>query len=138
MADVGVSLRKDIWRGFTEEQLKTMSIDEFKQYVKARARRALERRHEHPAYMKLIEKVRKLKKEGKTNLIKTHVRDAVIIPEWLGLTFAVYNGKEFKRVEITIDKLGRRLGEFSHTTGRVVHSGPGIGATRGSKFVAAK
>ncbi len=138
MTDVDIALRKDIWRGFTEEELKTMSIDEFKKYVKARARRALERRHEHPAYMKLIEKVRKLKEKGKVGVIKTHVRDAVIIPEWLGLTFAVYNGKEFKKVEITIDKLGRRLGEFSHTTGRVIHSGPGIGATRSSKFVAAK
>jgi small subunit ribosomal protein S19 len=133
-----VSLRKDIWRGLSEEQLKSMSIEEFMKYVKARARRALKRRHLHPNYMKLIEKVRKLKEKGVNKPIKTHVRDAVIIPQWLGLTFLVYNGKEWKEVKITLDRLGRRLGEFSITTARVVHSGPGIGATRGSKFVAAK
>jgi small subunit ribosomal protein S19 len=50
----------------------------------------------------------------------------------------VHNGKEFKRVDITADRVGKRLGEFSHSTGRVLHSGPGVGATRGSKFVPLK
>ncbi|MEM4295921.1 MAG: ribosomal protein S19 family protein, partial [Candidatus Anstonellales archaeon] len=70
--------------------------------------------------------------------IKTHCREAVIIPEWLGLRFLVYNGKEWKPVDITIDKLGHRLGEYSYTVKFESHSSPGIGATRGSKFVAAK
>ena len=77
--------------------------------------------------------------DGKTEkMIKTHVREAVIVPEWIGLTFGVYNGKEFKRVVITVNHLGKRLGEFSHSTGPVKHSGPGVGATRGSKFVPLK
>jgi small subunit ribosomal protein S19 len=71
-------------------------------------------------------------------MIKTHLRDAPILPEWVGLVFGVHNGKEFKRVDITADRVGKRLGEFSHSTGRVLHSGPGVGATRGSKFVPLK
>ena len=71
-------------------------------------------------------------------MIKTHMRDAPVLPEWVGLTFGVHNGKEFKIVEITVDKVGKRLGDFSFTVGRVLHSGPGVGATRGSKFVPLK
>ena len=79
------------------------------------------------------------RKEGKKDkMIKTHVRDAVILPEWMGLTFGIYNGKEYKKIVITIKHLGKRLGDFAHTTGPVKHSGPGVGATRGSKFVPLK
>ena len=87
-------------------------------------------------YKKLIDKVRK--EGGKKKLFRTHVREAVILPEWIGITFAIYNGKEFKNITIDIHKVGKRLGEFSHSTGRVLHSGPGVGATRGSKFVPLK
>ena len=66
------------------------------------------------------------------------MRDAVILPDWVGLKFGIHNGKEFKTVEIKPEMIGHRLGEFSHTTGRVLHSGPGVGATRGSKFIPLK
>ena len=85
-----------------------------------------------------MEEVRKVKAKNPKKLIKTQLREAIILPEWLGLTFGVYNGKEYKRVDITLTKIGRRLGEFSHSVGRVLHSGPGVGATRGSKFVPLK
>ncbi|MCD6549685.1 ribosomal protein S19 family protein [Candidatus Micrarchaeota archaeon] len=131
--------RVKTYRGLTEEELKDMDIQTFMQYVTARERRTLKRLNQFPMYKKLINKVRKLKAKGKINKpIKTRVRSAVIIPEWLGLKFAVHNGKEYVPVEITIDKLGFRLGDFSHTTAKVVHSGPGVGATRSSKFVPLK
>ncbi len=136
---MAIEMRKDIFRGYTEEQIKDMSIDDFMALIPARERRTLKRYLQNPPMKKLIEKVRKLREKGNTKkMIKTHVRDAVIIPEWLGLTFGVYNGKEFKKIVIKLDMLGKRLGEFAHSTGRVLHSGPGIGATRGSKFVSAK
>ena len=50
----------------------------------------------------------------------------------------MHNGKEWKNVHVSVDKLGYRLGDFAHTTGRVLHSGPGVGATRGSKFIPLK
>ncbi len=131
--------RKEIFRGYEEEQMKGMSVEEFLPLLTSRERRTVRRANQNPAYKKLIDKVRKLKKEGKLDKpIKTQVRDAVILPEWLGLRFAIHNGKEYKQVQITLNALGKRLGELSHSTYRVLHSGPGVGATRGSKFVPLK
>ena len=134
---------KDVYKGFKEEELKKMSLEEFAKICKARSRRAILRAlsGENFRFMELIEKVRKLKEKNHPKLkkgIKTHLRDAVIIPEWLGLKFLVHNGKEWKPVEITLEKLGHRLGEYSHTTTFTKHSGPGVGATRGSKFISVK
>jgi small subunit ribosomal protein S19 len=130
------------FKGLTEEELQKLSIEEFSKLVDSRARRALKRLLEGKNfdYAKLIRKVEKIKKEGKEKdkIIKTHVREAVILPQWIGLKFGVYNGKKFEVITITRDMIGRRLGEFSHTTKRVIHSAPGIRATRSTKFIAAK
>ncbi|MEM4366528.1 MAG: ribosomal protein S19 family protein [Candidatus Anstonellales archaeon] len=132
-------MKVEKFRGKTEEEIKNISIDEFLNMVSAGARRNLKRMNLNFRYKKLVDKVRKLKSKGGIKKpIKTHLRDAVIIPEWLGIKFLVHNGKDWKPVEITMNKLGRRLGDFSHTTGKVIHSGPGVGATRGSKFVPLK
>lgn len=129
-------MKHEIYRGLEEEELKNISIEKFMDLLKTRERRSLKRLAFNIGFKKLIAKVKEIKNPKK--IIKTHVREAVILPEWLGLTFGVYNGKEFKNVIITIDKMGKRLGDFAHTTHRVLHAGPGIGATRGSKFVAVK
>ena len=128
-------VKEELFKGLDESQLKDMSMEEFLPLLTSRERRTLRRLNQNPKLKQLIETARKVKKENPQKMIKTHCREAVILPEWLGLTFGVYSGKEFKRVEITINHLGKRLGEFSHSTGRVMHSGPGVGATRGSKFV---
>ncbi len=138
-----VEIIKDVYKGLKEKDLENMSLEEFAKLCKARARRAIKRAlsGENMRYMAFIEKVRKLKEKNSPKLkkgIKTHERDAVIIPEWLGLKFLVFNGKEWKPVEITLEKLGHRLGEYSHTTTFTKHSGPGVGATRGSKFISVK
>ena len=131
-------VKEDRFKGLTEAEIKDMSMEEFLPLIKARERRTLVRLNQNPRLKQLIETARKVKKDNPKKMIKTHVREAVILPEWLGLTFGVYSGKEFKRVEITVNHLGKRLGDFSHSTGRVMHSGPGVGATRGSKFVPLK
>ena len=128
--------KKFTFRGKTLEELQKMSIEEFAKLLKARERRSLLRNS--VAYKKLVEKVRKKKAQGKDGIIKTRLREAVILPEWVGLKFGVYNGKEYKTVEIKPEMIGMRLGEFSHTTARVIHSGPGVGATRSSKFIPLK
>jgi len=119
-----------------------MSIDDFSKLIKSRSRRSLTRTtkdNNNEPYRKLIERIRKLKTKGAISKpIKTHIRDGVILPEWLGLQFQVHNGKEWTQFEITLEKLGKRLGDFSHTTKMVKHSGAGVGATRGSKFVPLK
>ena len=133
-------LKKPMYRGMEEEQLKQMPMEDFAKIVKSRGRRAILRALKglNIEYMSLVESIRKKKKKNVNKVIRTHCREAVILPEWLGMGFKVYNGKEWKDVEITVDKLGHRLGEYSYTSFFTKHSGPGIGATRGSKFISVK
>jgi small subunit ribosomal protein S19 len=130
----------DKYRGKGKEELLQLSQDDALSLLTSRARRALKRAQSNKniAVKKLMKKVAAIKAKNPAKVIKTHVREAVIIPDWLGLTFGVHNGKEWKTVVVTVDKLGYRLGDFAHTTGRVLHSGPGVGATRGSKFIPLK
>lgn len=131
-------MKKDVWKGLEEDKVASLSMEEFLKMISSRNRRTLLRLKSNPPLKKFIEKVREIKKTDPKKMIKTHRREAVILPEWLGLSFGVYNGKQFKRVDITLNRIGKRLGDFSHSTGRVQHSGPGVGATRGSKFVPLK
>ena len=130
--------RKITIKGVDEEAVCLLPIEEFIKITTSRNRRTLKRLKCNPKLKKFYEKISLIRKKNPKKIIKTHIRDAVIIPEMSGLTFSVYNGKEFKRVDITPNKIGKRLGEFSHTVGRVLHSGPGVGATRGSKHVPLK
>ena len=61
-----------------------------------------------------------------------------ILPAFVGLTFAVYEGQSFERVEVDPEMLGHYLGEFQLTRQSVEHGQAGIGATRSSKFVPLK
>ncbi len=131
-------MKRDVYRGLEEAELKDMPMEKFMVLLTSRERRTLKRLATNIELRKLVAKTKVVKEKNPKKVIRTHVREAVILPEWLGLTFGVHNGKEFKSVLITIEKLGKRLGDFVHTTGRVLHAGPGIGATRGSKFVAVK
>ncbi len=130
-------VKKFTYRGYTVEELQKISLEEFAKLVPARQRRSLLRGFTD-AQKKLLEKIRKYKEKGITKPIKTHCRDMVIIPEMIGMTIMVYNGKEFIPVEITPEKLGHYLGEFAPTRKRVVHGAPGVGATRSSKYVPLK
>ena len=131
-------VRKDMWRGVDEDKIDKVNAEDFYNKTTSRNKRTLKRLKKNPRLKKFIEKVSRIKKENPKKMIKTHLRDAIIMPEWVGLTFGIYNGKEFKKIEITTRMVGRRLGYFAHSTGRVLHSGPGVGATRGSKFVPLK
>lgn len=71
---------------------------------------------------KLLKKVGKLKAGDKT-IIKTWARDCTIVPEMIGYTFGVHNGKLHIPVFITEDMVGHKLGEFSHTRKFVRHGG---------------
>ena len=64
---------------------------------------------------KLIEKVQRLRKTGATKPIKTWSRSSTIIPDFVGYTFAIHNGRKFITVFITENMVGHKLGEFSHT-----------------------
>lgn len=74
---------------------------------------------------KLFKKVALQKQNGEKVAIKTWARSSQIPPEFVGHTFSVHNGREFKQVFVTESMVGHRLGEFSATRtfrghGRVV------------------
>jgi len=71
---------------------------------------------------KLLKKINKIK-PGEKVIIKTWKRRATIIPEMIGYTFGVHNGKEFIPVYITEEMVGHKLGEFSATTKFLKHGG---------------
>ncbi len=64
---------------------------------------------------KLLAKVSKQTAEGTRDPIKTWARRCTIVPEFVGFTFMVHNGKAFNKVFITEDMVGHKLGEFSLT-----------------------
>ncbi|HBM15456.1 MAG TPA: 30S ribosomal protein S19 [Lentisphaeria bacterium] len=63
----------------------------------------------------LLDKVEKMNKSSAKKPIKTWSRRSVILPEFVGLTFTVHNGKTFISVFITENMIGHRLGEFALT-----------------------
>ncbi len=63
----------------------------------------------------LLKKVEKVNAEGKKEVIKTWSRRSTIYPSFVGLTFAVHNGKQHVPVYVTEDMVGHKLGEFVPT-----------------------
>lgn len=77
-------------------------------------------------------------RQGKNVTLKTHARDMIILPEMVGVTISIHNGKEFVSVTITPEMIGYYLGEFAITNRPVRHGTPGIGASRSSMYVPLK
>lgn len=71
----------------------------------------------------LLAKIQKAKESGKREAIKTWSRRSMVIPEFVGLTIAVHNGKKFIPVFITENMVGHYLGEFAATRTFKLHSG---------------
>lgn len=66
-------------------------------------------------YYKLQRKVDAMNESGKKNVIKTWSRSSMVTPDFVGLTLAVHNGKQFIPVFITEEMVGHKLGEFAPT-----------------------
>jgi small subunit ribosomal protein S19 len=71
----------------------------------------------------LIKKVRDALMAGSKKVIKTWSRRSMIIPEMVGLTFAVHNGRQFVPVLVTENLVGHKLGEFAPTRTFKEHAG---------------
>ncbi len=65
--------------------------------------------------LKLLRKVEKQEKDGKRSPITTWARSCTIIPDFVGYTFMVHNGKQHAKVFVTEDMVGHKLGEFAPT-----------------------
>jgi len=71
----------------------------------------------------LIKKVEKASQTVRSEVIKTWSRRSTILPQFVGLTFGVYNGKKFIPVNVTEEMVGHKLGEFAPTRTFSSHSG---------------
>jgi small subunit ribosomal protein S19 len=129
--------REFAYRGHTINELQSMSMDEFIRLLPSRQRRSLQRGLT-PEQRILLENIRRAKKplkDGGKTVVKTHARNMIVLPEMIGVTVLVHNGKEFTAVEIAPEMIGHYLGEFAITNKPVRHGSPGIGASRSSMYV---
>ena len=124
--------REFLYRGHTIDELRAMSMDDFIRLLPSRKRRSLLRGLSN-GQRTLLEKLRSTPPEEKP--VKTHTRDLIILPEMVGRTLRVYNGREFVPVKISEKMVGHYLGEFSITNSPVRHGRPGIGASRSSMYI---
>jgi len=122
------------YRGLSLEELQKLTIDELMPLLPSRIRRTI-KRGLTVKQNKLLDDIQKAKKG---DIIKTHCRDMIILPNFVDNTIHVHNGKEFQRVDIQPNMIGHYLGEFALTRQKVKHTGPGVGATRSSKFMPLK
>ncbi|XP_022097459.1 40S ribosomal protein S15-like [Acanthaster planci] len=135
------TFRKYTYRGVDLEQLLDMTNEQLMELLGCRARRKFNRGLKRKP-LALLKKLRKAKKEAppmeKPEVVKTHLRNMIIVPEMVGSIVGVYQGKTFNQVEIKPDMIGHYLGEFSITYKPVKHGRPGIGATHSSRFIPLK
>ena len=120
------------FKGKTIEELQKMSLEDFSKLIPSRQRRALLRGFSKEE-KKFLERMRKSNKP-----VRTHLREMVIIPEMVFKKVLVHNGNTWVGVDIKPEMVGHRLGEFALTRKRVIHSAPGVGATKSSKFMPLK
>jgi len=73
--------------------------------------------------VKLMKKVQVMIDTGEKRIIKTWSRRSTILPEFVGLTFAVHNGMKFIPVYVSENMVGHKLGEFSRTRTYKGHAG---------------
>jgi small subunit ribosomal protein S19 len=120
------------YRGYTMEDLLKMPFQDLLGILPARARRSYVRglNSEQDVF------VQKLKAANEP--VRTHRREIFILPEFVGKSVMVHSGKEFVTVEIRAEMIGHAIGEFVLTRKFDKHSGPGVGATRSSKFLPLK
>ena len=71
----------------------------------------------------LLKQLEKIKKSGEKKVIKTWKRNSMVIPDLVGLTVAIHDGRKFVSVFITENMVGHSLGEFAPTRTFRAHSG---------------
>ncbi|QEU59136.1 Rps15 [Kluyveromyces lactis] len=121
------------YKGVDLEKLLEMPTEDFVKLAPARVRRKFARGlSEKPAG--LMKKLRAAKLSAPENekpaVVRTHLRNMIIVPEMVGSVVGVYNGKVFNQVEIRPEMVGHYLGEFSITYTPVRHGRAGATTSR--------
>jgi small subunit ribosomal protein S19 len=81
----------------------------------------------------LLKKALNAQETGSRGIIKSWSRRSTILPEFVGLTFAIHNGKKFLPVFVTEDMVGHKFGEFSPTRTFYGHAGDKKSRMKGAK-----
>ena len=135
------TFKKFTYRGVDLDQLLDMNMKQLSELLPARARRKLKRGLKRKS-LTFLKRLRRAKKEAgpldKPEVVKTHLRNMIVLPEMVGSIIGIYNGKTFNQVETKAEMIGHYLGEFSITYKPVKHGRPGIGATHSSRFIPLK
>ncbi|HEV8050415.1 MAG TPA: 30S ribosomal protein S19 [Thermoplasmata archaeon] len=121
-------------RGRTLPELQELPLSELAKLLGARARRSIRRGFNSETSI-FFEKLRTSPRDA---VLRTHTRDALVLPDHVGRRIAIHTGKEFKEIEVRPEMIGHYYGEFALTRRFEKHSGPGVGATRSSKFMPLK
>mgnify|MGYP006277361649 CR=1 FL=1 len=131
-----IEVRKKEFRfhGLDIEEVKKLSLNEVLPLLPSRKRRSLKR----GLTLNQNKLLHDIENAEKGEVIRTHLRDMIILPSFVGHKIAVYNGNEFQEITIEPQMIGHYLGEFALTRKKVKHTGPGVGATRSSKFMPLK
>ncbi|KAL0241055.1 hypothetical protein GEMRC1_006290 [Eukaryota sp. GEM-RC1] len=136
------AFRRYTFRGVDIDKLIDMPTTDFIELLDSRGRRKMLRgigRKEKTLIEKLVKAKKACTEPGqKPDVVKTHLRNMIILPSMVGSVVGVYNGKVFNAVEVRPDMIGHYLGEFSISYKPVRHGKPGVGATNSSKFVSLK
>lgn len=136
------TFRRYTYRGIDLEDLVKMEREEFVTLLSSRQRRRLIKREVPHKYIRLYKKCVAAKNATpfgeKPKPVKTHLRNAIILPEIIGSVIAIYSGKTFVPVEIKADMIGHYLAEFSMTYKPIRHGRAGVGASKGSKAISLK
>jgi small subunit ribosomal protein S19 len=72
---------------------------------------------------RLLQKVDKMERSGRKEAIRTWARGSTVVPQFVGYTFSIHNGRKFIPVYITESMVGHKFGEFSPTRTFRAHSG---------------
>ncbi len=126
--------REFSYRGKSLEELRAMSLEQLAAILGARARRSIRRGFNDETSRFFA----RMQGTPADKTVRTHCRDALILPAHVGRKVAIHTGKEFKEVEVRPEMIGHYYGEFALTRRFEKHSGPGVGATRSSKFMPLK
>lgn len=123
------------FRGYTLDEMRAMTFQEVLELLPARARRTY-RKGLDEQQQTFVDRLRA--GPWDETALRTHCRDVPILPDFIGKKVAIHDGKAFVTVELKPEMIGHYLGEFAMTRKAVAHSGPGVGATRSSKFMPLK
>lgn len=114
-----MALKEFKFKSKTLPELQDMSISELAELFPSRQRRTIKRGFSD-AHKKLMAKIEK------KNNVKTHLRDMIVFPKFVGKTVQIHSGKTFQAVVFTEDMIGHYFGEFVLTRKRATHTSVGV------------